>query len=139
MLQFTCILKKKRGDYAMTDKQIIEQLRKEVKLLQKQLKSIVNCDDDLKAAIVYLSSYCNLTNEKISKLLNAVSNEKINICNGTTINTMKSFSAKSKAVLEKIKKEILKSPVINEDETPITVNGKINSTIGVFTKDLSLI
>lgn len=61
------------------------------------------------------------------------------MCNGTTINTMKSFSAKSKAVLEKIKKEILKSPVINEDETPITVNGKINSTIGVFTKEWSLI
>ena len=105
----------------------------------KELKSIINYDDNLKAAIVYLSSYCNVTNEKISKLLNAVSNGKINMCNGTTINTMKSFSAKSKAVLEKIKKEILKSPVINEDETPITVNGKINSTIGVFTKEWSLI
>ena len=38
-----------------------------------------------------------------------------------------------------MKKEILRTPVINEDETPIKVNGKIMSTIGVFTKEISLI
>lgn len=38
-----------------------------------------------------------------------------------------------------MKQEILKQPVINEDETPITVNGKVMSVIGVFTKMISLV
>ncbi len=45
---------------------------------------------------------------------------------------------KSKPILKEIKKEILKEPVINEDETPINVNGKIMSTIGVFTDKISI-
>ena len=49
------------------------------------------------------------------------------------------FNKKSKATLNRIKNEILKQAVINEDETPITVNGKLCSAIGVFTKDLSLV
>ena len=52
---------------------------------------------------------------------------------------MGQFSKKSKPTLQKIKKQILKQAVINEDETPITVNGKIMSAIGVFTKEMSLI
>lgn len=39
---------------------------------------------------------------------------------------MEQFSKRSKLILQKMKKEILRQPVINEDETPITVNGKIN-------------
>lgn len=52
---------------------------------------------------------------------------------------MAQFSKKSKPTLQKIKRQILKQAVINEDETPITVNGKIMSAIGVFTKEMSLI
>lgn len=58
---------------------------------------------------------------------------------GTVGNTIKQFSQKSRNTLTKMKKEILKYPVINEDETPISVNGKIMSRIGVFTSNLSLI
>lgn len=47
------------------------------------------------------------------------------------MNTVKSFSKKSKNIRENLKKQILKEPVLNEDETPISVNGKIMSTIGV--------
>jgi len=38
-----------------------------------------------------------------------------------------------------LKKKILKAPVINEDESPIKVAGKIMSTIGIFTKQISLV
>lgn len=61
------------------------------------------------------------------------------MCTGTVVNTMKQFSKKSKTTLEKIKKEILKQPLINEDETPTSVNGQIMSAIGIFTPKLSLV
>ena len=105
----------------------------------KKVKSIVNYDETIKSLIVYLNSYCNLPNQKIVELLGLLSDNKIKICQGTVGNTMKQFSKKSEKVLNKMKKAILKQPVINEDETPISVNGKIASAIGVFTKKLSLV
>lgn len=103
------------------------------------VKSIINYDETIKTLVVYLNAYCNLPNQKVTELLGLLSNNKIKMCQGTVGNTMAQFSKKSKPALQKMKKEILKQPVINEDETPITVNGKIMSTIGVFTKEISLI
>jgi len=103
------------------------------------VKSIINYDEEIKTLIVYLNSYCNIPNQKVTELLSLLSNEQIKMSQGTVGDTMKQFNKKSKPIIEKIKKEILKSPVINEDETPITVNGKIMSSIGVFTDKLSLI
>lgn len=103
------------------------------------VKSIVNYDETIKSLVVYLNSYCNVPNQKTVELLGLLSNEKIKMCQGTVGNTMAQFSKKSKTTIQKMKKEILKQPVINEDETPITVNGKIMSTIGVFTKRISIV
>lgn len=103
------------------------------------VKSIINYDEDIKTIVVYLNSYCNVPNQKVTELLGFLSDDKIKMCQGTVGDTMKQFSKKSIPTIEKIKKEILKAPVINEDESPITVNGKIMSSIGVFTKKLSLV
>ena len=103
------------------------------------VKSIVNYDEGIKTLIVYLNSYCNMPNQKVTELLGLLSDEKIKMSQGTVGDTMKQFDKKSSPSIEKIKKAILKSPVINEDEMPITVNGKIMSSIGVFTKSLSLV
>lgn len=103
------------------------------------VNSIINYDENIKALVVYLNSYCNMPNQKVTELLELLSNGKIKMCQGTVGNTMAWFEKKSKPTLNKIKREILKQPVINEDETPITVNGKLCSAIGVFTKDLSLV
>lgn len=103
------------------------------------VKSIINYDEEIKSLVVYLNSYCNVPNQKTVELLGLLSNNKIKMCHGTVGNTMAQFSKKSEKTLKEIKKEILKQPVINEDETPVTVNGKIMSAIGVFTKELSLV
>ena len=105
----------------------------------KQVKSIVNYDEGIKALIVYLNSYCNVPNQKTTELLDLLSNGKIKMCHSTVGNTIEQFSKKSKPILKKMKQQILKEPVINEDETPIKVNGKFMSVIGVFTKRLSLL
>lgn len=103
------------------------------------VKSIINYDEGIKSLVVYLSSYCNIANQKVTELLGLLSDGKIKMSQGTVGDTMKQFNKKSEPSIEKIKRVILKSPVINEDETPITVNGKIMSSIGVFTKEVSLV
>lgn len=103
------------------------------------VKSIINYDERIKTLVVYLNSYCNMPNQKVTELLSLISNGKIKMSQGTVGDTMKQFGNKSEETIKAIKKAILKEPVINEDETPITVNGKIMSSIGVFTKSLSLI
>lgn len=103
------------------------------------VNSIVNYDEGIKALVVYLNAYCNIPNQKTAELLGLISDNKIKMCQGTVGNTIAQFSKKSKSIINKMKNEILKQPVINEDESPITVNGKIMSTIGVFTKQISLI
>jgi len=103
------------------------------------VKCTRNYDEGIKALLVYLNSYCNMPNEKIVEFLDYITNGKIKICTGTVVHTMKQFSKKSADTLSKMKKEILRQPVINEDETPIKVNGKIMSAIGVFTKEISIV
>ena len=73
------------------------------------------------------------------ELLGFLSDEKIKMCAGTVGNSIKSFSKKSMSIRKSLKNQILKEPVINEDETPISVNGKIMSTIGIFTKAISFL
>lgn len=98
----------------------------------------VNYDEKIKSLLVYTNVYCNVPNQKTSELLGFLTDEKIKISPATVLNTVAQFSKKSKPVLQEMKKEILKAPVMNEDETPIDVNGKIMSVIGVFTDKISI-
>lgn len=102
------------------------------------IKNPVNYDEKIKSLLVYTNVYCNVPNQKTSEFLGFLTNEKIKISPATVLNTVSQFSQKSKHVLKEMKEKILKEPVINEDETPINVNGKIMSTIGVFTKKISI-
>lgn len=103
------------------------------------VKSIINYDEGIKSLVVYLNSYCNMPNQKAVELLGLLSDDKITMSQGTVGNIMYQFSKRSQSTLSKMKNELLKQAVINEDETPITVNGKIMSAIGVFTKGISLV
>lgn len=60
------------------------------------IKSIINYDEDIKSLVVYLNSYCNLPNQKTTELLGLLSNNKIQMCQGTVGNTMAQFSKKAK-------------------------------------------
>lgn len=102
------------------------------------IKNPVNYDEKIKSLLVYTNVYCNVPNQKTSEFLGFLTNGKITISPATVLNTVAQFSKKSKPVLQEMKEKILKEPVINEDETPINVNGKIMSTIGVFTNKISI-
>lgn len=97
----------------------------------------VNYDENVKSILVYLNTYCNVANQKVADFIEFLTHREIKINKTTVINIVGQFSKKSKHTLEKLKQQILKEPVINEDETPIKINGKIMSTIGIFTKEIS--
>ena len=103
----------------------------------EQIKHVVNYDEKIKSMTVYLNTYCNVPNQKSSYFIDFISGGKIKLAPATILNTVKQFHKKSEPVLKQMKKAILKEPVINEDETPISVNGKIMSTIGVFTNKIT--
>lgn len=102
----------------------------------QKLVSPVQYDESLHALIVYLSSHCNVPNEKIADLFKFLTDEALAIAPSTVTNTMKSFGKKSKYTMSRIKQGLLKQDVIYEDETPIKVNGKYQCVIGTFTEKL---
>ena len=102
------------------------------------VKNPVNYDEKVKSLLVYTNVYCNVPNQKTSELLDFLTSKKIKISPATVLNTVAQFSKKSIPILKEMKEKILKEPVINEDETPINVNGKLMSTIGVFTNKISI-
>ena len=105
----------------------------------KGVNNPVNYEEGLKALMVYLNTYCSVPNTKVSEVISFMTHGKINIAPSTVLNTLSSFSKKSKKTLEYLKKKILKAPVMNEDESPIKVGGKIMSSIGVFTNQISYV
>jgi transposase len=104
----------------------------------KELKNTVQYDESIKSLLVYLNTYCNVPNEKVADFIKFLTKSEIKIAPATVINSIAQFGKKSGAILEKIKQKVLKSPVIYEDESPIDVNGKTMSLIGVYTNSISL-
>ena len=103
----------------------------------KGVNNPVNYDENIKSILVYLNTYCNVANQKVADFIEFITHKEVKINKSTVINTLSQFSKKSNETLESMKHQILKEPVINEDETPIKVDGKIMSTIGIFTKEIS--
>lgn len=97
----------------------------------------VQYDSNVKAILAYLNVDCNVSNVKIVEFLRFLTDKKITIAPSTITATLIQFKKKGNEVLKNIKTKILKEKVIYEDETPISVNGKMMSTIGCFTKKLS--
>lgn len=103
----------------------------------KGINHPMNYDKSIKSIGVYLNTYCNVPNQKSANFLGFISKGKIKMESSTVLNILKQFSRKTLETQKKMKQKILKAPVINEDETPIKVNGKLASTIGVFTDKIS--
>lgn len=65
------------------------------------VNSIINYDESIKALVVYLNSYCNMPNQKVTELLGLLSGGKIKMCQGTVChdhnNIHKSFPQSKQA------------------------------------------
>jgi transposase len=76
----------------------------------------------LRAFIVLLSNYACVGMKKINEILSEVFG--IPVSTGTIANANTSFAANSTPIHEEIKEEAYKSPILQKDETGMTLNGK---------------
>ena len=98
----------------------------------------INYDSKLKSVMTILNTYANMPERVVAEIMELLTDNKIQISAATVGNTVKEFHKLSQGIIKDMKEEILKAPVINNDETPINVNGKINQVLGAFTPNLSI-
>lgn len=99
----------------------------------------VQYGDSVKAFSSTLNNYCNVSINKVAKVIGVFTNTK-EPSKGSIVKWTKSVNKKIEPVLSKIKEAILNEPLINYDETPINVDGnKYNYVLGAFTKKYALL
>lgn len=98
----------------------------------------VQYGNSVKGLSLILSEYGNVPVDKIKEIIGILTNTE-GPCSGSIMNWKKNSYEKMKPIREDIKEEMLKEPIINNDETPYNLNGKKKYAIGAFTEKLSVI
>lgn len=93
-------------------------------LLPKEFYSDVTYCNDIKALIVLLGNYCFLPYNKIKELISDLTNNVINLADGTIDKIYNEFSDKSEKTLLNITKNLLNGTYQHTDETVTSENGK---------------
>lgn len=92
--------------------------------IPKEYNSEVTYGDTVKALAVLLYSEGVVSNDRIAEVMNAVSNNSLNISSGTVYHFCASFSALSEGSRKQIETGLLNSGVLYTDGTVVTENGK---------------
>jgi len=101
----------------------------------EELKSYVQYGDNIKAFIAYLNTYQMIPYERIIELIEDFTSHKIS--SGTIYNILDKFYDKLEPYENSIKELLLKSPVINVDETGTRVKDKLHWTHTVSTSAIT--
>ncbi len=104
----------------------------------KGINNKINYGNSVKGISLMLSEYGNVPVDKIKELIGILTNT-IGPSSGSISEWKLRAYEKMKPVREEIKEEILKQPLVHNDETPFRENGKQKYAIGAFTKELSVI
>ncbi len=88
------------------------------------LNSYVQYGDNIKTFIAYLNTYQMVPYERITELVEDLTSHKMS--SGTIYNILEDFYTKLDSFEEKIKEQLLKSAVINVDETGTKVGAKLH-------------
>ena len=106
------------------EKHIFIPLNESNDILPKEFYSDVTYMNDLKAIIVLLGNYCFLPYNKIKELISDLTNNMINLADGTIDNIYNEFSDKSEDTILNITNNLLNGTFQYSDETVTTENGK---------------
>ena len=90
----------------------------------KEYNSEVTYGDIIKSLAVLLYSEGVVANDRIADIINAISNNTLNIASGTIYNFCTSFSNLSDESIKQIENDLLNSEVLYTDGTVVTENGK---------------
>ena len=104
----------------------------------KGVSKRVQYGNSVKGFSMMLSEYGNVPVDKIKEIIGVLTNS-IGPSEGSIMDWKSKAYEKMKPIIEDIKEEMLKAPVINNDETPYRINGKLKYAIGAFTSELSAI
>lgn len=92
--------------------------------IPKEYNSEVIYGNTIKALSVLLYSEGAVANDRIAEVINAISNNTLNISSGTVYNICASFSTLSEESRKQIENDLLNSAVLYTDGTVVTENGK---------------
>lgn len=104
----------------------------------KGINNSVQYGQGVKGMALILSEYGNVPVDKIQNIIGILTNSNGPV-GGSIMNWKNNIYEKMIPIREDIKEEMLKSPIINNDETPYNLNGKQKYAIGAFTETLSAI
>lgn len=104
----------------------------------KGINNGVQYGKSVKGMSLILSEYGNVPVDKIQNIIGLLTNSEGPV-GGSIMKWKSDIYEKAKKIREDIKEEMLKEPIINNDETPYTLNGKQKYAIGAFTENLSAI
>lgn len=104
----------------------------------KGINNQVQYGDTVKGLSLILSEYGNVPVDKIQEIIGILTNTR-GPSSGSIMKWKKKSYKKMKPIREEIKEEMLKEPIINNDETPYKLNGRQKYAIGAFTEKLSAI
>ena len=104
----------------------------------ESINNAVQYGESVKGLSMILSEYGNVTVDKIKDIIGILTNSDGPASGSIMYWKLNSYGT-MESIMEDIKDEMLKSPVINHDETPFRVNGKQKYAIGAFTDNLSAI
>ena len=94
------------------------------KLLPKEFYTDVTYDNSIKALSIELGTYNLIAYDRLSDFFNVITEGTLNISNGTLVNFLYEFSAKSEPTINEIKTNLLNSPLLYTDETGSKYNKK---------------
>jgi transposase len=94
----------------------------------------VQYGENIKSLSALLNSYGFLSIGKTSEIINSLTNNILNLSNGTIVNITNSLSGKLEETVNHIKEKLIHCKVLHADETGCRVNGT-NNWIQVFSND----
>ena len=88
------------------------------------LKNPMNYGASVKSLVALLISQGVVSINRTSEFISLITNNSINISNGTISNWIKELACKLEPVIDDITEKLLNSELLHVDESPIKVNGK---------------
>lgn len=108
----------------IVEKHIFRHSENSNKRLQKCFYTDVTYGNSIKAMAIHLSCYNVVAYDRLSDFFKVITNEILNISNGTLVNFLYEFSRKSENTIEVLENEFLSGTKGYTDETGTKFNGK---------------
>lgn len=107
-------------------------------LLPKEFYTDVTYDNSIKSLSIELGAYNVISYNRLSDFFSVITNNVINISNGTLVNFLYEFGEKSKNTINKLEQDILNSKDIHTDETGTKFN-KSNMYVRNYSNEFTVV